>query len=158
MRILLIAVGTRMPEWVETAYRDYAARLPHECRLELIEIAPAQRGKNADLLRAKQQEGEKILKALPRDALVIALDEHGRQHTSVEWAGELKQWMQSGRDTCLLIGDPYPTPAAARSLCAGIGAGCDTQRHDRRGCRGADPGQRCHATLSRRWTRSPSLR
>lgn len=106
MRIWLIAVGTRMPDWVETAYRDYAARMPHECRLELIEIAPAQRGKNADLLRAKQQEGEKILKALPRDALIIVLDEHGRQHTSVEWAGELKQWMQSGRDTCLLIGGP----------------------------------------------------
>ncbi|HEY9545621.1 MAG TPA: 23S rRNA (pseudouridine(1915)-N(3))-methyltransferase RlmH, partial [Solimonas sp.] len=41
-----------------------------------------------------------------RDALVIALDEHGRQHGSVEWAGELKDWMQSGRDTCLLIGGP----------------------------------------------------
>src|SRR3546814_17035412 len=95
-----------MPDWVETAYRDDAARMPHECRLELVEIAPAQRGKNADLVRAKQQEGEKILKALPRDALVIALDEHGRQHGSVEWAGELKDWMQSGRDTCLLIGGP----------------------------------------------------
>ncbi|NGY05231.1 23S rRNA (pseudouridine(1915)-N(3))-methyltransferase RlmH [Solimonas terrae] len=106
MRIWLIAVGTRMPDWVETAYRDYAARLPHECRLELVEIAPAQRGKNADLARAKHQEGEKILKALPRDALIIALDEHGRQHGSVEWAGELKAWMQSGRDTCLLIGGP----------------------------------------------------
>src|SRR3546814_14923979 len=68
--------------------------------------SPAQRGKNADLVRAKQQEGEKILKALPRDALVIALDEHGRQHGSVEWAGELKDWMQSGRDTWLLIGGP----------------------------------------------------
>jgi 23S rRNA (pseudouridine1915-N3)-methyltransferase len=106
MRIRLIAVGTRMPDWVETAYRDYAGRLPHECRLELVEIAPAQRGKNSDPARAKQQEGEKILKALPRDALVIALDEHGRQHTSVEWSAALKDWLQSGRDACLLIGGP----------------------------------------------------
>lgn len=106
MRIRLIAVGTRMPDWVETAFRDYAGRLPHECRLELTEIAPAQRGKNADIARAKQQEGEKILKALPRDALVIALDERGEQLTSPQWSGELKQWMQSGRDTCLLIGGP----------------------------------------------------
>jgi 23S rRNA (pseudouridine1915-N3)-methyltransferase len=106
MRIRLIAVGTRMPAWVETAYKDYAARLPHECRLELTEIPPAQRGKNTDIARAKQQEGEKILKVLPADALVIALDERGEELTSPQWAGELQKWMQSGRDTCLLIGGP----------------------------------------------------
>lgn len=106
MRIRLIAVGTRMPDWVETAYKDYSARLPHECRLELTEIAPAPRGKNTDIVRAKQQEGEKILKALPADALVIALDERGEELTSPQWSAELKKWMQSGRDTCLLIGGP----------------------------------------------------
>jgi 23S rRNA (pseudouridine1915-N3)-methyltransferase len=106
MRIWLIAVGTRMPDWVQTAYADYAARLPHECRLELVEIPPAQRGKNTDIARAKQQEGEKILKALPRDALVIALDEHGQQLTSSDWSRELRGWMQSGRDTAILIGGP----------------------------------------------------
>ena len=106
MRIWLIAVGTRMPDWVQTAYADYAARLPHECRLELVEIAPAQRGKNADIARARQQEGEKILKALPRDAFVVALDEHGQQLSSVDWSRELQGWMQSGRDTALLIGGP----------------------------------------------------
>src|SRR3546814_3518763 len=57
--------------------------------------SPAQRGKNADLVRAKQQEGEKILKALPRDALVIALDEHGRQHgRSEEHTYELQSLMR----------------------------------------------------------------
>lgn len=106
MRIRLIAVGTRTPDWVQTAYADYAARLPHECRLELLEIPPGPRGKNADLARARQQEGEKILKALPREALAIALDEHGRELTSVEWSQELKSWMQSGRDTALLVGGP----------------------------------------------------
>lgn len=95
-----------MPGWVEAAYADYAARLPHECRLELAEIAPAQRGKSADIARAKQQEGEKILKAVPRDSLVIALDEHGRQLDSVDWSRALKDWMQSGRDSCLLVGGP----------------------------------------------------
>lgn len=106
MRIRLIAVGTRMPDWVETAYADYAGRLPRECRLELTEIAPAQRGKNTDIPRAKQQEGEKILKAIPAGSLVIALDERGEALTSPQWAGELKKWLQSGRDTCLLIGGP----------------------------------------------------
>lgn len=104
MRIRLIAVGTRMPDWVETAYRDYAARLPPECRLELIEITAAPRSKNSDIARARQQEGEKILRALRRDARVIALDEHGTEQSSVAWSAALKDWMQSGRDCCLLIG------------------------------------------------------
>ncbi len=106
MKIHLIAVGTRMPAWVETAYEEFAGRLPHECRLQLIEIAPAQRGKNADLMRARVHEGERILKAVPRDSLVVALDEHGRELTSPQWAEQLEGWMGSGRDTCLLIGGP----------------------------------------------------
>ncbi len=106
MRIHLIAVGTRMPDWVETAFKDYAGRMPRECSLQLIEIAPGQRGKNADIARAKQAEGEKILKAIPRDAYVIALDEHGDALTSTGWGDALKSWLQMGRDVCLLIGGP----------------------------------------------------
>jgi 23S rRNA (pseudouridine1915-N3)-methyltransferase len=106
MRIHLIAVGTRMPGWVEQAFADYAARLPRECSLHLIEIAPGQRGKNADIARAKQAEGEKILKAIPRDSYVIALDEHGETLASTGWAQALKQWLQMGRDVCLLVGGP----------------------------------------------------
>jgi len=106
VKIHLVAVGTRMPGWVETAYEDYAGRMPRECRLQLVEIPVAERGKNADIARLKQAEGEKILKALPRDALVIALDEHGEALSSKEWSGAMKQWLASGRDTCLLIGGP----------------------------------------------------
>jgi 23S rRNA (pseudouridine1915-N3)-methyltransferase len=106
LRIHLIAVGTRMPGWVEQSYADYAARLPRECSLHLLEIAPGQRGKNADIARAKQAEGEKMLKAIPRDAYVIALDEHGEALTSAGWSESLKSWMRMGRDICLLIGGP----------------------------------------------------
>ena len=106
MRIHLIAVGTRMPGWVETAFADYASRMPRECSLQLLEIAPGQRGKNADIARAKQAEGEKILKAIPRDAYVIALDERGEALTSTGWGEALKSWLQMGRDVCLLVGGP----------------------------------------------------
>lgn len=106
MKILLIAVGTRMPAWVETAFADYAGRMPRECRLQLVEIPAAERGKNADIARAKQAEGEKILKAIPRDSHVIALDERGDALGSPEWARDMQVWLQSGRDTCLLVGGP----------------------------------------------------
>jgi 23S rRNA (pseudouridine1915-N3)-methyltransferase len=92
MRIHLIAVGTRMPGWVEQAFADYAARLPRECSLHLVEIAPGQRGKNADIARAKQAEGEKILRAIPRDSYVIALDEHGETLASCRWAAMSVCW------------------------------------------------------------------
>ncbi|SFF48770.1 23S rRNA (pseudouridine-1915-N(3)-) methyltransferase [Fontimonas thermophila] len=106
MRIHLIAVGTRMPAWVDAAYAEYAARLPHECRLQLVEIPAAPRGNHTDLARARQQEGERMLKALPRDAQIIALDERGRMLDSIEWSRSLADWMQSGRDVCFLIGGP----------------------------------------------------
>jgi 23S rRNA (pseudouridine1915-N3)-methyltransferase len=106
MKILLIAVGTRMPAWVETAFADYAGRMPRECRLQLVEIPAAERGKNADIARAKQSEGEKMLKAIPRDSYVIALDERGDTLGSPEWARDMQVWLQSGRDTCLLVGGP----------------------------------------------------
>lgn len=106
MKIILAAVGNKMPAWVQTAYADYAARLPKECALQLKEIALAQRGKNADLARARKEEGEKILRAVPRDALVIALDERGEMLTSVQWSRELAQWLASGRDVALLVGGP----------------------------------------------------
>lgn len=106
MKIHLIAVGTRMPPWVETAYADYAARLPRECSLHLREIPVAERGKNADVARLKRDEGEKILKAIPKGATVIALDERGESLGSTQWAQALAQWLQSGADVCLLIGGP----------------------------------------------------
>lgn len=109
MKIHLIAVGTRMPGWVEEVFTDYATRLPRECSLRLMEIPVAHRGKGAnpgDIARLKQAEGEKILKAAPRDALLIALDEHGEQLTSAQWATELNNWLQAGRDVCLLAGGP----------------------------------------------------
>lgn len=95
-----------MPGWVQDAYAGYSARLPRECALHLIEIPVAHRGKNADIARLKQAEGEKILKTIARDALVIALDEHGEALTSAVWSRELAGWMQSGRDVALLIGGP----------------------------------------------------
>jgi 23S rRNA (pseudouridine1915-N3)-methyltransferase len=104
VRIRLLAVGTRMPAWVETAFADYQSRLPHECRLELTEIVAPERGRRPDLARLRQAEGEKLLKAVPADCTLIALDERGSALNTAEWAQQLQGWMASGRDTALIIG------------------------------------------------------
>lgn len=106
MKLRLVAVGTRMPAWVESAFADYTRRLPPEYGFSLHEIAVTPRGKNADIARLKRDEGEKLLKALPRDARLVTLDERGSQWTTEQLAGRLAAWQQDGRDVTLAIGGP----------------------------------------------------
>ena len=106
MNIYLLAVGNKMPDWVNKAYHEYGKRLNADCQLKLIEIAPGKRGKNADLVRIKRQEGEKLLAAIPKGSLVIALEVKGRAWSTEQLATQLDGWLHSGRDIALLIGGP----------------------------------------------------
>lgn len=114
MQIHLIAVGNRMPTWVSAAYQEYAKRLPRECALKLVEIAPGKRGRNVDVQRSVRDEGERMLAALPRDCQVIALEVGGKSWSTPQLAAQLEAWLPSGRDTALLIGGPEGMDAACR--------------------------------------------
>ena len=106
MRIHLLAVGTRMPGWVSEGYAEYAKRLPRECELILKEIPPAKRAKHSDVSRLREDEGERMLAALPRDAQVVALDLGGQDWSTPELAQQLGRWLGNGRDVALLVGGP----------------------------------------------------
>ncbi len=106
MKIHLLAIGDRMPEWVETGYAEYAKRLPRECRLVLHEIPAGKRGKNADLARLTADEGQRLLAAVPKDARVIALDRAGRELDTDGLAAALRTQLGRGSDLALLIGGP----------------------------------------------------
>lgn len=106
MLIHLIAVGTRMPSWVEDGFSEYAKRMPPESKIKLVEIAAGKRGKNSDIKRLTQQEGEKMLAAIPKNTKVIALDVLGKACSTEELAKELKSWQGSGQDVAILIGGP----------------------------------------------------
>lgn len=112
MRIHLIAVGSRMPAWVEQGYRDYAKRLPPECALQLHEIPAGKRGKNADIARLTRQEGEKMAAAIPRGARVVALEVKGKAWSTEQLADRMNDWMGDGRDVALLVGGPEGIEAA----------------------------------------------
>lgn len=94
-----------MPDWVKAGYDEYAKRLPRECRLQLVEIPAGQRGKGANLARAIQEEGERMLAALPKEAHVIAVDMRGKQWDTPQLAQQLK-WLQGGHDVALFTGGP----------------------------------------------------
>jgi 23S rRNA (pseudouridine1915-N3)-methyltransferase len=106
MRIHFLAVGQRVPGWVEQGYEDFARRLPPECRLVLTEIAAARRTKNSEPGSLRAAEGERLLAALPRGAQVVALDVRGTAWSTEQLAGRLAGWMQAGRDVALLAGGP----------------------------------------------------
>ncbi len=114
MRIHLVAVGTRMPGWVADGYEEYAKRLPRECELILKEIAPAKRGKTADSARWREDEGARVLAALPRDAHVVALDLEGKDWSTPDLAQNLERWLANGRDVALLVGGPDGLAPACR--------------------------------------------
>ena len=106
MQIHLIAVGERMPGWVQQGFDEYAKRLPPECALRLTEVAAGKRGKNADITRIRRDESERLLAAVPKGALILALDVDGKHWSTQQLAGQLERWMAGGQDVALLVGGP----------------------------------------------------
>ncbi|HWL63422.1 MAG TPA: 23S rRNA (pseudouridine(1915)-N(3))-methyltransferase RlmH [Steroidobacteraceae bacterium] len=116
MRIRLIAVGQRMPAWISDGYSDYTRRLKPRLPVELVEIPAGRRG-SGDVARAMAEEGKAILGALRPPDHVVALDEHGRQRSSVELSRWLAQRMQAGNDLAFLVGgaDGFAPEVLARA-------------------------------------------
>jgi 23S rRNA (pseudouridine1915-N3)-methyltransferase len=106
MRLIVAAVGERMPRWVDEGFAEYAKRLPRKARLELIEVRPETRGATRTVAQALAAEGKRLAARLPAGCRRVALDERGRVVTSGELAGLLRRWLAGGRDVALLIGGP----------------------------------------------------
>ncbi|WP_420592317.1 23S rRNA (pseudouridine(1915)-N(3))-methyltransferase RlmH [Bacterioplanoides sp.] len=106
MKLRLLAVGTKMPAWVEQGYQEYAKRLPNDCALELVEINPGHRAKNTSKEKAMQQEAEALKKAIRPQDHVVALDVKGKPWSTEQLATNLSDWRMQGGDVALLIGGP----------------------------------------------------
>jgi len=106
VRLRIIAIGTKMPDWVDDGCNEYLKRLPSALNLEIIELPLGQRGKGADINRAIQREGEAMLKAIGEQDHVIALDVLGKPWSTGQLAEKLQQWQLSGDNFSLLIGGP----------------------------------------------------
>jgi 23S rRNA (pseudouridine1915-N3)-methyltransferase len=115
MRVHVIAVGTRLPDWQQQGFQEYARRLPRECAMELTEIPAATRAKSKPTKQAIQKESDRLLAALSKNDYVIALDQPGIQYRSEELAGLLQMWLAQGRDLAMLIGGADGLSAACRT-------------------------------------------
>lgn len=104
MHINLITVGKRMPGWVRESFNEYNKRLPDEYHLNLVEITPTTRSKNKPATKVIAEEEKKIRDTIPKNSIIIALDEKGKQFNSNKLAEYLGLWGQQGRDLSLVIG------------------------------------------------------
>ena len=106
MQLLVAAVGQRMPDWVQAAWKDYSGRFPRGLSLDLKEIPLTRRGRNAPIDRLRAREGEALLAAVPDGHRVIALDERGTPWSTPELAARLEDWMREERGVGFLVGGP----------------------------------------------------
>jgi 23S rRNA (pseudouridine1915-N3)-methyltransferase len=104
MQLVIAAVGHKMPAWITQGFEEYAKRMPPELRLLLKEIKPVERSGSKTAATAMALERERIEAVLPKGARRIALDEHGRDLTTIQLSQQLVQWQQDGRDVTFIIG------------------------------------------------------
>ena len=105
MKLLIVAVGQRVPDWAQTAWDDYAKRFPPELKVELKAVKTEPRGsKTLETLYAAERA--RIESVIPRGARVVALDERGTALTTVALAAKLKAWQLGADDVALVIGGP----------------------------------------------------
>ena len=106
MHIEIIAVGQKMPDWVNRGYADYADRLTGDLTLGLTEIPLQKRGSASQLAAAQNKEAAQIRSALHACDHIITLDIPGREHSSESLAARLQYWQENHRHLALIIGGP----------------------------------------------------
>ena len=105
MKLVIVAVGQRVPDWAQTAWDDYAKRFPHELRVELKTVKTEPRGsKTLETLHAAERT--RIEGAIAKGSRVVALDERGETLTTTALATRLKTWQLESDDVALVIGGP----------------------------------------------------
>ena len=114
MKLLVVAVGQRVPDWAQTAWDDYAKRFPPELKLELRAVKTEPRGsKTLETLYAAERA--RIEAAIAKGMRTVVLDERGTRLSTQDLAGRLKAWQGEGGDLALVIGGPDGLDPALRA-------------------------------------------
>lgn len=106
MKLLVVAVGQRQPAWADTAWAEFAKRMPPEMRLELKVLKAEARSSGRTATLCMAAEALRFETALPKGVRRIVLDEYGTRLTTAQLADRLRAWRADGRDAALLIGGP----------------------------------------------------
>jgi 23S rRNA (pseudouridine1915-N3)-methyltransferase len=104
MKLIIVSVGHKMPDWITTGFNEYTKRMPREAQITLLEIKPEPRTTGKTTAQIMEAEAQRILAALPQNCRRIALDEHGTQPTTRQLAAQMQDWMRVGGDAAFIIG------------------------------------------------------
>lgn len=115
MKLAVVAVGARMPGWVDTAFEDYARRMPRKARLALAQIRPEPRSSGKTRAQLMAAEARRMETAIAPGSVRVALDESGRDLTSAAFATLLGTWLAAGASVAFLIGGADGLDAALKA-------------------------------------------
>ncbi|MDH2918920.1 MAG: 23S rRNA (pseudouridine(1915)-N(3))-methyltransferase RlmH [Sideroxydans sp.] len=104
MKLIIVSVGHKMPDWITVGFNEYVKRMPREAKIELLEIKPEPRTTGKTTEQIMQAEAQRILAALPSSCWRIALDERGATPTTKQLAAHLQDWMREGCDVAFIVG------------------------------------------------------
>ena len=104
MKLIIVSVGHKMPDWITAGFNEYTKRMPREAQISLLEIKPEPRNSGKTTLQIMEAEAQRILAALPQSCWRIALDERGIAPTTRQLAAQMQDWMREGRDVAFIIG------------------------------------------------------
>jgi 23S rRNA (pseudouridine1915-N3)-methyltransferase len=103
MKLGILAVGHKLPDWVAAGCAEYIKRMPRELPVAMVEIKPEPRGgKTREQLLAAEKV--RLRNALQGYARTVVLDERGSDLTTLKLAQRLEDWMREGGDTAFVIG------------------------------------------------------
>ena len=104
MKLFILAVGNKMPEWITKGYLEYAKRMPRETAIALVEIKPEPRTTGKSVAQIMEAEAQRIESAMPKDVTRIVLDERGAHLTTKQMSQKMQDWLGSGHDVAFIIG------------------------------------------------------
>src|SRR5665647_3761233 len=98
MKLIIVSVGHKMPDWIVAGFNEYTKRMPREAQISLLEIKPEPRTTGKTTAQILEAEAQRILAVLPQNCRRIALDERGTQPTTRQLAAQMQDWMREGGD------------------------------------------------------------
>ena len=115
MLVNLVAIGSKMPVWVQQGYQDYAKRLTADIQLKLIEVPAIKRGKKPPISQILEQEANLILQAIPAGNISVLFDRTGRAQSTCDLATHINTWKMQGATPCFVIGGPEGVAPSLRA-------------------------------------------
>ena len=104
MKLFILAVGNKMPEWITSGFNEYTKRMPREATIALVEIKPEPRTTGKSVPQIMEAEAQRIESALPKDVTRIVLDERGAHLSTKQMSQKMHDWLGGGRDIAFIIG------------------------------------------------------